>query len=87
MSLRSQQQARKHPVLVRNQAARNSPGAYAPRAGLGVPAFAVPMEDLKVLYAIRPALASTDTAERMAAWLEFAKEPESLPYRLTTAAL
>lgn len=87
MSLRSQSQARKHPVLARNEQARNDPGAYAPRPGIGVPAFNIPMEDLKILYAVNPGLCSTDTAERMAAWIEFGKDPASLPYRLTTAAL
>ena len=85
--LRSQSQSRTHPVLTRNEQARNDPGAYAPRPGLGVPAFNIPMEDLAILTTLNPALASDDMAERREAWIAFGNSDESLPYRLSRARL
>ena len=85
--LRSQRQSRSHPVLARNEQARNNPEAYAPRPGLGVPAFNIPMEDYNILMKLNPALDSDDQAERKAAWIAFGNSAESLPYRLSRAAL
>lgn len=43
----------------------------------------IPVADLLVLEARNPALKSKDTAEFSAAWLEFERSDESLPYRVT----
>lgn len=44
-------------------------------------ALVIPEDDHAALVRIRPALASKDAKERTQAWLEFMKDPASIPYR------
>lgn len=79
-------------ILDLNAAQRNgthgigNPHAFGRRGSTqtwGRPFLRIPEQDLIALRLRNPALASRDPAEFTAAWLEFERSDESLPYRVT----
>jgi len=76
----TQDPAQRQAILERNQALRHE----RPLRDLsfGRLQLCIPLQDHWELVARNPALKSFDRAEREKAWRDFARSPESLPYRV-----